>query len=75
MNELCELLLIAGILQLQSKVSAFQIYRTKFTQLHLYKLQGNEKYNLKSDRNIICFHLGPGPPARQLCKVFFPAFD
>ena len=35
------------------------------------------RYQVIKSYSVFCFHHGPGPPARQLCKVviFMPAFD
>ena len=32
-------------------------------------------YQVIKSNSVFCFHHGPGPPARQLCKVVMPAFD
>ena len=33
------------------------------------------RYQVIKSYSVFCFHYGPGPPARQLCKVVMPAFD
>ena len=33
------------------------------------------RYQVIKSYSVFCFHHGPGPSARQLCKVVMPAFD